>query len=126
MSDSLTPFIKSNITSSSVILTYDGRAKIEALVSQSQLFINLNLKDAQQKTSTNFRIKVIVTAKPPEIVDPDEEEAQSVIRLVDPYLEPPPLPQYTFEASETVLIELGLPVDPQGFEVKMDILLGPA
>jgi len=35
MSGSLTPFIKSTITSSSVILTYDGLAKMEALASQS-------------------------------------------------------------------------------------------
>ena len=122
MSDALKPFIKSNTVGSSVILTYDGRAKIEALVSQSELFINLNLKDAQQKTSKDFRTQVIVTARPPDELD----EKESVIRLLDPYLEPPLLPMYNFEASDTVLIELGLPVDPQGFEVKMEVLLGTA
>jgi len=72
MSDSLKPFIKSATTSSSVILTYDGQATIEALVSQSELFINLNLKDAQDKTSKDFRTNVIVTARPPDALNEEE------------------------------------------------------
>ncbi len=46
--------------------------------------------------------------------------------MLDPYLEPAPEPAYIFSATDDILIELGEAVDPQGFEVAVDVKLGAA
>ena len=63
MSASLQPFVQSTSTSSLVTLSYDGKSGIGAFAEQFDLFINLNLKDAKEKTATDYKTFVVVTAK---------------------------------------------------------------
>jgi len=48
------------------------------------------------------------------------------VKLIDPYLDPAPESTYSFKADDDIYIKLGEPIDPQGFDVKMDVLLGDA
>ena len=54
------------------------------------------------------------------------EEPEIKLQLLNPYLEPVPQSAYKFSVSDDIYIDFGVPIDPQGFEVQMDITLGSA
>jgi len=47
-----------------------------------------------------------------------------VKKLIDPYLDPEPESTYIFRADDDIYIELGEPIGPFGFDIKMNVLLG--
>ena len=95
------------------------------MVGEPDLWVNVKLVDTLTNTSIDYLTSVFVAAQAITEIDP-KTVITEVVPLADPYLEPVPEPAYFFSQTDDVFIELGEAIDPQGFEVDVDVRLGSA